>query len=39
MRRLGIHSFVWTGGQTQDGLYAALGYRKERGSVAYLIEV
>lgn len=33
MRRLGIHSFVWTGGQTQDGLEEALeksaaaGYR------------
>jgi D-psicose/D-tagatose/L-ribulose 3-epimerase len=33
MRRLGIHSFVWTGGQTQDGLEMALersaacGYR------------
>ena len=33
MRRLGIHSFVWTGGQTQEGLELALeqtaahGYR------------
>lgn len=33
MRRLGIHSFVWTGGQTQEGLEMALersahhGYR------------
>lgn len=33
MRRVGIHSFVWTGGQTQDGLEMALeksamcGYR------------
>jgi D-psicose/D-tagatose/L-ribulose 3-epimerase len=33
MRRLGIHSFVWTGGQTQEGLEKALersaahGYR------------
>jgi len=23
MRRLGIHSFVWTGGQTQTGLEMA----------------
>jgi len=31
MRRLGIHSFVWTGGQTQDGLEKALEKSAEHG--------
>jgi D-psicose/D-tagatose/L-ribulose 3-epimerase len=31
MRRLGIHSFVWTGGQTQDGLEMALRKSAEHG--------
>ena len=31
MRRLGIHSFVWTGGQTQDGLEMALHKSAEHG--------
>lgn len=31
MRRLGIHSFVWTGGQTQDGLELALEKTAEHG--------
>lgn len=31
MRRLGIHSFVWTGGQTQDGLETALRKSAEHG--------
>ncbi len=31
MRRLGIHSFVWTGGQTQDGLEHALRKSAEHG--------
>lgn len=31
MRRLGIHSFVWTGGQTQDGLEKALHKTAEHG--------
>lgn len=31
MRRLGIHSFVWTGGQTQDGLEMALRKTAEHG--------
>jgi D-psicose/D-tagatose/L-ribulose 3-epimerase len=31
MRRLGIHSFVWTGGQTQDGLETALEKTAEHG--------
>lgn len=31
MRRLGIHSFVWTGGQTQDGLEFALRKSAEHG--------
>lgn len=31
MRRLGIHSFVWTGGQTQDGLETALRKTAEHG--------
>ena len=31
MRRLGIHSFVWTGGQTQDGLELALEKSAEHG--------
>lgn len=31
MRRLGIHSFVWTGGQTQDGLEMALDKSAEHG--------
>ena len=31
MRRLGIHSFVWTGGQTQDGLEMALEKSGEHG--------
>ena len=31
MRRLGIHSFVWTGGQTQDGLEHALDKTAEHG--------
>lgn len=31
MRRLGIHSFVWTGGQTQDGLEMALQKSAEHG--------
>ena len=31
MRRLGIHSFVWTGGQTQDGLEMALEKSAEHG--------
>jgi D-psicose/D-tagatose/L-ribulose 3-epimerase len=31
MRRLGIHSFVWTGGQTQHGLETALEKSAEHG--------
>jgi D-psicose/D-tagatose/L-ribulose 3-epimerase len=31
MRRLGIHSFVWTDGQTQDGLEMALDKSAEHG--------
>ena len=31
MRQLGIHSFVWTGGQTQDGLEMALRKTAEHG--------
>ncbi|SPF80650.1 sugar phosphate isomerase/epimerase family protein [Pseudoprimorskyibacter insulae] len=31
MRRLGIHSFVWTGGQTQEGLERALEQSAEHG--------
>jgi D-psicose/D-tagatose/L-ribulose 3-epimerase len=31
MRRLGIHSFVWTGGQTQEGLETALEKSAEHG--------
>ena len=31
MRRLGIHSFVWTGGQTQEGLEMALEKSAEHG--------
>lgn len=31
MRRLGIHSFVWTGGQTQNGLEMALDKSAEHG--------
>jgi D-psicose/D-tagatose/L-ribulose 3-epimerase len=31
MRRLGIHSFVWTGGQTQEGLELALEKTAEHG--------
>ncbi|MBZ5763252.1 sugar phosphate isomerase/epimerase [Rhizobium sp. VS19-DR104.2] len=31
MRRLGIHSFVWTGGQSQDGLEMALRKTAEHG--------
>ena len=31
MRRLGIHSFVWTGGQTQEGLEMALDKSAEHG--------
>lgn len=31
MGRLGIHSFVWTGGQTQDGLEMALRKTAEHG--------
>ena len=31
MRRLGIHSFVWTGGQTQEGLEMALRKSAEHG--------
>lgn len=31
MRRLGIHSFVWTGGQTQSGLEMALRKSAEHG--------
>ena len=31
MRHLGIHSFVWTGGQTQDGLEMALEKSAEHG--------
>ncbi|MBO9124956.1 MULTISPECIES: sugar phosphate isomerase/epimerase family protein [unclassified Rhizobium] len=31
MRRLGIHSFVWTGGQTQEGLEMALNKSAEHG--------
>ncbi|WP_151719481.1 sugar phosphate isomerase/epimerase family protein [Gemmobacter serpentinus] len=31
MRRLGIHSFVWTGGQTQEGLEMALEKTAEHG--------
>lgn len=31
MRRLGIHSFVWTGGQTQQGLELALEKSAEHG--------
>lgn len=31
MRRLGIHSFVWTGGQTQEGLETALRKSAEHG--------
>ncbi|MCE6950683.1 sugar phosphate isomerase/epimerase [Cereibacter sphaeroides] len=31
MRRLGIHSFVWTGGQTQKGLEMALDKSAEHG--------
>ncbi|NHF72347.1 sugar phosphate isomerase/epimerase family protein [Paracoccus xiamenensis] len=31
MGRLGIHSFVWTGGQTQDGLERALEKSAEHG--------
>lgn len=31
MRRLGIHSFVWTGGQTQEGLEMALHKSAEHG--------
>lgn len=31
MRRLGIHSFVWTGGQSQDGLEMALRKSAEHG--------
>lgn len=31
MRRLGIHSFVWTGGQTQAGLELALDKSAEHG--------
>lgn len=40
MRRLGIHSFVWTDGQTQDGLERALEKTAEHGygmiELAYL---
>ena len=40
MRRLGIHSFVWTGGQTQDGLEMAMRKSAEHGyktiELAYL---
>ncbi len=40
MRRLGIHSFVWTDGQTQDGLEMALEKTAEHGyrmiELAYL---
>jgi hypothetical protein len=31
IRRLGIHSFVWTGGQSQDGLEVALRKSAEHG--------
>ena len=31
MRRLGIHSFVWVGGQTQGGLEMALEKSAEHG--------
>ena len=31
MRRLGIHSFVWTNGQTQEGLEMALDKAAEHG--------
>ncbi len=31
MRRLGIHSFVWTGGQSQEGLEEALRKTAEHG--------
>jgi D-psicose/D-tagatose/L-ribulose 3-epimerase len=31
MRRLGIHSFVWTGGQSQEGLEMALNKSAEHG--------
>ena len=31
MRRLGIHSFVWTGGQTQEGLEGAIEKSAEHG--------
>lgn len=31
MKRLGIHSFVWTGGQTQEGLELALEKSAEHG--------
>lgn len=31
MRRLGIHSFVWTGGQTQEGLEMALQKSAQHG--------
>lgn len=31
MRRLGIHSFVWTNGQTQEGLERALEKSAEHG--------
>ncbi|QHQ35110.1 sugar phosphate isomerase/epimerase family protein [Algicella marina] len=31
MKRLGIHSFVWTGGQTQEGLEMALEKSAEHG--------
>ena len=31
MRRLGIHSFVWTDGRTQDGLEKALEKSAEHG--------
>lgn len=31
MRRLGIHSFVWTGGQSQEGLERALDKSAEHG--------
>ncbi|NVK35068.1 MAG: sugar phosphate isomerase/epimerase [Rhodobacteraceae bacterium] len=31
MRRIGIHSFVWTGGQTQEGLELALEKSAEHG--------
>jgi len=31
VRRLGIHSFVWTGGQTQEGLETALRKSAEHG--------